>query len=388
MMERLLHKNLKYLSSKRYRDGHVWEVESLCTEAACRRCGLVSSTRHGRLTHLVREEGLRDQPLWLRIHKHRYFCKSCRRPFAEQSPGCELKSKTTTRFKKSVLKLCATAKSISKVKDLLRVSSGFVFKTHYDYLRKEQNKFKNKRWPGSIGVDEHFFTRRKGYREFATVFVNLGNHKLFEICKGRSVKEVLASVSHIPGREEVKVVCIDFSSSYRRLVEELFPNAEIVADRFHAQRLVTGALIKERASVSGARKDLHTRRLLLKNSKDLDYNDRFKIKHYLEKHPKLKELYEAKEALARVYRNRGFKRAYLSLINTYNKYKDSQYKELRTLAKTLWKWSQQIINWFRFKVTNGITEAINGQAKRLQSRGCGYKSFENYRLALLNDCGY
>lgn len=34
------------------------------------------------------------------------------------------------------------------------------------------------------------------------------------------------------------MVCIDLSSSYRTLVKRYFPNAKIVADRFHVIRLL------------------------------------------------------------------------------------------------------------------------------------------------------
>ena len=40
------------------------------------------------------------------------------------------------------------------------------------------------------------------------------------------------------GREKVKVVCMDLSSGYRSIVRRCFPNAKIVADRFHVIRLV------------------------------------------------------------------------------------------------------------------------------------------------------
>ena len=40
------------------------------------------------------------------------------------------------------------------------------------------------------------------------------------------------------GREKVKVVCMDLSSEYRSIVRRCFPNAKIVADRFHVIRLV------------------------------------------------------------------------------------------------------------------------------------------------------
>src|SRR5579863_6331297 len=39
------------------------------------------------------------------------------------------------------------------------------------------------------------------------------------------------------GRDKVRVVCIDLSNAYRAMIRRWFPNALIVADRFHAIRL-------------------------------------------------------------------------------------------------------------------------------------------------------
>ncbi len=40
------------------------------------------------------------------------------------------------------------------------------------------------------------------------------------------------------GRDKVKSVCMDLSSGYRSIARRCFPNAKIVADRFHVIRLV------------------------------------------------------------------------------------------------------------------------------------------------------
>jgi transposase len=61
---------------------------------------------------------------------------------------------------------------------------------------------------------------------------------------GRSEGELAAFRSRLQGREKVKVVCIDLSSSYRAMVRRWFPNARIVADRFHVVRVVQRAYPK------------------------------------------------------------------------------------------------------------------------------------------------
>jgi transposase len=52
----------------------------------------------------------------------------------------------------------------------------------------------------------------------------------------RLVKAISERALH--GKDKVKVICIDLSSSYRHLIQRYFPNAKIVADHFHVVRLM------------------------------------------------------------------------------------------------------------------------------------------------------
>ena len=60
--------------------------------------------------------------------------------------------------------------------------------------------------------------------------------------------------------------------------------------------------------------------------------------------------------------------------------------EIKTLRKTLLKWREPILAYFFTGLTNARTEGYNNLAKLIQRRAFGYKSFENYRLRLLNAC--
>ena len=62
----------------------------------------------------------------------------------------------------------------------------------------------------------------------------------------------------------------------------------------------------------------------------------------------------------------------------------SKLKEIKRLRKTLMKWRQEILNYFRTGVTNARTEGFNNIAKLLQRNAFGFKSFKNYRLKVLN----
>ena len=56
--------------------------------------------------------------------------------------------------------------------------------------------------------------------------------------RGHSAADMRDFLQSLQGRHKVKMVCIDMNPAYRRLVREWFPNARLVADRFHVIRLV------------------------------------------------------------------------------------------------------------------------------------------------------
>ena len=64
------------------------------------------------------------------------------------------------------------------------------------------------------------------------------NHKVYDVVLGRSETALEAYFQRLEGKEHVLLVCMDLSSPYRALVRRFFPNARIVADRFHVIRII------------------------------------------------------------------------------------------------------------------------------------------------------
>ena len=92
-----------------------------------------------------------------------------------------------------------------------------------------------------LGIDEHFFTRKRGY---ATTLVDLNNHKVFDVVLGRSEASLRSYLKRLPGKEKVRVIVMGLSETYRQIAQQYFPNALIVADRFHVVRLVNQHFLK------------------------------------------------------------------------------------------------------------------------------------------------
>lgn len=360
-------------------------VQSTAKEALCPRCPTLSRSIYDRRLVTVKDAPVRDQIVFLKIVKRRFWCAPCQKPFTEYLPGIKKGSRTTERFKRAVLWACENFVDLTRVQRTYRVSAGYVFKTLYTRL-DEKLRQRQYPWPSTIGVDEHSFKRMKGRTEFASVFVDYPNRRVFELAQGKTSAELQAQLSHIPGRENVKNAIVDLCDPFKNFIQSHFPNAKIVADKFHVLRLITPALLRKRYEITGTRADARARRLLTMSSHKLDHWERQALWHYLEKYPELQELYRYKELLHRFYRTRGFNRATQALTMITDRMASSVIPEIKTLRKTLIKWRTEILAYFETGLTNGRTEGYNNIAKLVQRRAFGYKSFRNYRLRLLSAC--
>ena len=245
-------------------------------------------------------------------------------------------------------------------------------------------------WPKTIGVDEHSFRRARvgsfGYREFVTMVVDYDNKKLFEVVQGKTGAELDLALRAKPGRENVRRAVIDMCDPYRKFIREFFPNAEIVADKFHVLRLLSADINRARKDITGDKRTNPVRRLLLRSSHKLEYFERSALSMWLAEHAEMNEIYSYKEKLHAFYRIRGFERAKRALTWLTDQMAHSKLACIQRLRKTLMRWRTEILNYFKFGITNARTEGFNNVAKVIKRRSYGFRSFRNYRLRLLAAC--
>lgn len=367
--------------------GGVYETRKTSSFEVCPKCASKCSTIYDRRWAQIADEPIRGKTATLRIHKRRFWCKSCEKPFTEPISGIGKGNRTTERYRKALLWACENFESLTKARRYMNCSSNTLYRLYYNQLRLELKK-RQYPWPKTIGIDEHKYgkNREKNYPEFATVFVDHKGKRIYEVAKGRDVYDVTNQIRHIPGRENVQLATIDLSNPYRRLIKENFPNAKIVADKFHVVRLMHPVINRMRKEITGDKRKLGIRKLLLRNGKELDFFTKSAIYKWLEDHPELREVYMAKEAIHGIYRIKGYKRAKKAYGKLLDRLGESTLKEIKTLRRTLISWKDEILQYFITPATNGRTEAFNGKAKLVRKRGYGFRSFKNYRLRLLVSC--
>ena len=326
--------------------------------------------------------------VYLEILKRRFRCHQCKKVFTEPIQGIQKGFKTTHRYRRGLKWACENFVDLKRVQRAFGCSAGLVYKVYYEQLERKLRERKNNPWPQTIGIDEHSFRRGIGTKEFATIFVDYPNKKIFEVGLGKTANGLVQNFQHVPGREYVKNVVLDMSDPFKKFAKDFFPQARLIADHFHVIRLLNPAINKARTKITGDKRSNPVRRLLLLNGKRLEYFERRALYEWLEHHPHLRELYHFKEALHGLYRCRGYNRARRAMVHLLDRMAKSTLPEIKKLRRTLMKWKNEILNYFATGITNGRTEGFNNLAKLLQKRAFGFRSFPNYRLRLLRPISY
>ncbi|MGI4811821.1 MAG: ISL3 family transposase, partial [Janthinobacterium lividum] len=180
-----------------------------------------------------------------------------------------------------------------------------------------------------------------------------------DVVLGRSESSLKGYLSQLPGREKVRVVVMDLSDTYRQIVRKYFPNAKIVADRFHVVRLVNQHFLRiwQQHDPIG-RKHRGLLSLMRRHRWKLRLDQQQRLDQYLEGLPVVKALYRAKQRLMgflllRTLNAKSAKKMlprFLALIRQFDN------SPAKALAATLTSWLEPIVGMWRFSKSNGITE--------------------------------
>lgn len=269
-----------------------------------------------------------------------------------------------------------------KLAERQRLGVATVDRWFKDFLALEAAKLSDAQCPRILGIDEHFFTRKKG---FATTLCDLGKHRIFDVVLGRSERALDGYFRRLKGKEQVRVVCIDMAVHYRQLIRKHFPNAKIVADRFHVIRLVNHYLLatwRELDPVGSKNRGLLS--LMRRHPENLSPIQKQRLSAYLKEHPEIEAVYSFKQQLTRLLRIKHRTRKQCQqlipqLLDYIHQLKSCGMSTLQQLGKTLGSWAGEIAAMWRFTKNNGITEGFHNKMEMISRRAYGFRNFDNYR---------
>ena len=331
--------------------------------------------------------GLRRTILYLEARK--FYCKECGKYFNQRFPGILKYKRSTEAFREEVFERHKNGHTGSYLSRSLSIGTATVERWSHDFLIRKISESKNTPCPQVMGIDEHFFTKKKGY---ATTLCDLKNHKIYDVVLGRTEVDLGAYFKALKGKEDVRVVVMDLSKTYRNIVRIHFPNAAIVSDRFHVVRLVNHHFLRVWTDIDPkGRKNRGLLSLMRRHEWRLARSQLDNLYKYLESFPGLKAIYDFKQDLVKLLltkRQTAYqcKRLIPLFLDYIYKLKDSALLPLVTLGKTLESWQEEVVRMFRFTKSNGILEGFHNKMEMISRRSYGFRNFENYRLRVKALC--
>ena len=372
--------------------GNVIQVKAhACFRPLCIHCGYSRCRIKSSFIRTLKHTRQGNRLMLLHIRSHKYRCNRCKRYFNLRIPGVLARRRSTESFRMEVYEKHHGGISQSLIEKMHGIGHATVERWYQDFVYKRVQELQSRHSPKVIGIDEHFFTRKRGY---ATTLCDLGNHKIYDVVLGRSEKSLQPYLERIPERYRTRIAVMDLSETYRAICKQHFPNALIVADRFHVIRLVNHHFLKTWQLLDPAgRKNRGLLSLMRRHEKNLEPQQIARLRIYLELNPVLREIYDFKQKLCRLLGLRSKNKALLrpvihELIAMINQLRQTTLEPLRTLGETLDKWKEEIGRMLRFSRSNGITEGFHTKMEMISRRAFGFRNFQNYRLRVLAHCGW
>lgn len=332
----------------------------------------------------------------LRMKKQRFLCKDCGRTFLAEDTITDRHCVIGRRVKQAILELLTEPISMATISRMKHVSPTTVVRALRSF--KTNKAYPQMAFPEVLCLDE-FHSVKEAAGAMSFVMMDGKTHQLLDVVENRQLPYLLAYFSRFPRetRESVRLVVTDFYSPYRTLVQDCFPNANIVADRFHITQHISRAFLTHRILVMKTfqkgkpqyKKHLKKYwKLLQKDSWELNYQDRrwqpsFRahlteteiVDRLLSYDAGLRQGYE-------VYQNflSAIKRKDVPYFCSLLKENYSALPEVyQPVLATFRKYRKEIKRALRVPYSNGPLECLNNHIKVLKRIAYGFRNFQNFR---------
>jgi transposase len=194
--------------------------------------------------------------------------------------------------------------------------------------------------------------------------------------------------------------CTDLYEGFINAVEEVLPQAQIVADRFHVAKLYRAAVDQLRKIEMKALKQVFTKEqyaglkgvlwALRKRREYLTPEEHALLERLFEASPVLRKAYTLREKLTRIFDKKHSKNSGRRAIRRWMaQVRDSSLECFDTFLSTLEKRMDIITNYFISRSSSGWVEGLNNKIKVLKRRAYGVKNLGNlFRRIWLDLKGY
>lgn len=268
----------------------------------------------------------------------------------------------------------------------------------------------------NLSIDETCLSQGELYTIVTNKDAKGRKGSIVAMVKGVESSKVINVLNKIPKnkRSKVKEITLDMAATMEKIARKSFPNAQLVTDRFHVQKLAYEALQdirilhrweaieqenKEMELCKELKKsyvpnvlengDTHkqllvrSRYLLFKSENNWTATQNRRAEILFRYYPDLKTAYDLCRELGRIYtssKNKGV--AFTKLAQWYNNLENSGFKAFNTVSRSIQNHYLYILNYFDNRSTNASAESFNAKIKAFRSQFRGVRSIPFFLFRL------
>lgn len=303
-------------------------------------------------------------------------------------PWSEPNSRFTLMFETFAIKFLGQVKCQKRAADLLRVTEN-----ELSYLKRKavqrgllRRKVQSQK---ILGIDEKSIENGHNY---ASILYDLTQACVIDLCKGRtkvSVKKLVKTVFTKEQRDVVECFTMDMWKAFISAIEEMFPNCDIVHDKFHIMGYLNKAVDKTRKREhkkllkNNDKSLVKSKYLFLKNEENMTEKQRNKFSQLKDANFETSKVWILKETFKGFFNLKNEEEADKFFKNWCEEVDKLNNTFLTNVKEMLVKHFQNIKTYILHKKTNALAESLNAKIQEIKTIARGFRGFENFRINVL-----
>lgn len=300
-------------------------------------------------------------------------------------PWAKKHDRHTHLFESAVISLLRATKNQTETARIMRCKFDLVNRImHAAVTRGIKRREMSESVCEHLSIDEKSF--KKGHK-YVSVLSDPLTGSVIEVTEDRTkkaAKELIDKGLSKDQQKRVKTISMDMWRPYIAAAGEGLPNVEIVHDKFHLIKYLNAAIDKVRRRETKEHEELkNSRYALLKNKENLTNRQRIKFEEISGKNFEVSRAWQVRENFRDLFDNASPKEGKAIFRNWHEAAIAAEIREIKDVAQMFANHLKGVVLAMTTGFNNAMAERLNGKIQLLKSIARGYRTFANFRSAIL-----
>ena len=241
-----------------------------------------------------------------------------------------------------------------------------------------------------IGIDET--STRKGHK-YVSIFVDMINREVVYATQGKDESTIQRFceeiTNHNTSSENIKNISMDMSTAYISGAKKYLPTSSVTFDKFHVIKQLNEAIDTVRRNETVLNPCLKgSRYILLKNPNNLTLRQQNDLKTLSKENKHLAKAYQMKLIFQDVYHNIfDIQVAEIAIKKWLSWAVRSRLEPIKKFAKMIKSHYSGVLQYFKSRLTAGLTEGINSRIQEIKRRAKGFRNIDYFISMIYLEAG-